>query len=79
MEKYYVRETSTGEIILTNEDWFITTSAEHKEIWKENYLDEEVVEKKNFTVTEKHIEGDFFQVIAYPCVVFPPGKKRPSN
>ena len=71
MEKYHVKETSTGEIILTNGDWFIVTHAEHKEIWKENYLNKEVVEIENFTITEKHIEGDFFQIIANPCVVFP--------
>ena len=75
MEKFYVRELSSGEIVLVSEDWQIGTHQIHKEIWKENYLNMEVLEGENFSTKEKHIEGDYFCVIANPIIS---SKKRPS-
>lgn len=74
MEKFYVKETSSGEIVLLSENWQIGTHEVHKKIWKENYLDMEVIEGENFSIQEEHIEGDYFHVIANPIICY----KKPS-
>ena len=68
MEKFYVKETSSGEIVLINDEWQIGTHPEHKQIWKQHYLNTVVVEQKNFSTVEKLIEDDLFQVFANPII-----------
>jgi hypothetical protein len=70
MEKYHVKETSSGEIVLINDEWQIETHSIHKEIWKKNYLNKEVIENKNFSIQENIIEYDLFQVIANPIIEY---------
>jgi hypothetical protein len=72
--KCIVKLTNEGTVVLhellENEQFPMTyeTLGIHRDIWKKNYLDKEIVELENFKIIEHEIQDEFFQLIALPVI-----------